>query len=467
MQAASFRGMEVVAEVGLARWVEYDTGSADFSGKEFPVCSLVRWDHKLEWRKRGNMRAKHFVHLLCVVALALMACNVLPAANQGLTPTLVADSNKPAKIDRHPAPTNYGRGKLLSVPTYNPNSSEQWQMDLRSYDLSSLDFSRSLNDLMFAHFDSQTRWPSADKMPQDFDWKRIMELGKDPGLGVRQLHAQGITGRGVGIAIIDQTLLVDHQEYSSQLRLYEEAPDIQGKEMPSSMHGPGVASIAVGRTVGVAPGADLYYIASNLCSTGTYESVDFACLAQSVRHILEINRQLSETGKIRVISMSIGWDPSRKGYAEISAATQEAKADGLLVISSSVELMHGFKFHGLGRSPLADPNRFESYEPGLFWANQFNQATSQSRLLVPMDSRTTASPGGADEYAFYREGGWSWSIPYLAGMYALAAQVKPTVTPDEFWSLAVKTGRTVQLNRGGKISAFGPILDPVALITSL
>jgi hypothetical protein len=88
-------------------------------------------------------------------------------------------------------------------------------------------------------------------------------------------------------------------------------------------------------------------------------------------------------------------------------------------------------------------------------------------LLVPMDSRTTASPGGPDEYVFYREGGWSWSIPYIAGVYALAAQVKPSITPDEFWSLALETGRTIQLQHNGETIAFGPILDPAALIKSL
>jgi hypothetical protein len=172
-----------------------------------------------------------------------------------------------------------------------------------------------------------------------------------------------------------------------------------------------------------------------MCSAGTYESIDFACLAQSVRRILEVNRQLPEGRKIRVLSMSIGWGPESKGYTEITAAVQEAKAAGLLVICSSVEDVHGFKFHALGRSPLADPDKFESYEPGLFWAKQFYAGSEFSdRLLVPMDSRTTASPGGVDEYVFYREGGWSWSIPYIAGVYALAAQVKPAITPDEFWA---------------------------------
>jgi hypothetical protein len=372
------------------------------------------------------------------------------------------------KIDRRPPPANWNRGKMSSIPTYNPDSDQMWQMDLRSYDLSSLDLSRSLDDLMHATFDSQTKWPPAEKMPQGFDWQHIIELGKNPGLGICQLHEHNITGHGIGLAIIDQTLLVDHKEYSGRLRLYEETSDIQGGWLKTQMHGPAVASIAVGKTVGVAPGADLYYIASAMCSSGTYESIDFTCLAKSVYRILEVNRLLPYDRKIRVISISIGWGPKSKGYREITAATKEAREAGMLVICSSVEKVHGFKFHGLGRAPLADPDQFESYEPGGWWAKKFYEGKGFSdRLLVPMDARTTASPGGVDEYVFYREGGWSWSIPYIAGVYALAAQVKPKITPDEFWRLALQTGRTIELKHEGKAIQFGPILDPIALVTEL
>jgi hypothetical protein len=104
----------------------------------------------------------------------------------------------------------------------------------------------------------------------------------------------------------------------------------------------------------------------------------------------------------------------------------------------------------------------------LFWAKQFYAGNPFSdRLLVPMDSRTTASPTGTNEYVFYREGGWSWSIPYLAGVYALAAQVDPQVTPDLFWSQAMKTGHAIVLKHNGKTFSLGPILDPIALINSL
>jgi hypothetical protein len=301
-------------------------------------------------------------------------------------------------------------------------------------------------------------------MPADYDPQQIMEIGKNPGLGLRRLHAQGITGQGVSIAIIDMPLLTDHQEYTTQLKWYEEIN--VGTEEVAQMHGPAVASIAVGKTVGVAPQASLYYIGigDNLMA-GLFHA---HYLALGIRRILEINRLLPEDQKIRVISISAGWTPSDSGYSEAQTAAGEAKTAGMLVICSSVEEVHGFKFHGLGRSSLADPDSFESYEPGLFWAQQFYAGGSFSdRLLVPMDSRTTASPGGASDYVFYRQGGWSWSIPYIAGMYALAAQVDPTITPQGFWATAMKTGRTIHVTHGGSTYPLGPILDPAALIAAL
>jgi hypothetical protein len=170
--------------------------------------------------------------------------------------------------------------------------------------------------------------------------------------------------------------------------------------------------------------------------------------------------------------MSFGFDAkATKGYDDVMAAIQAAKDAELLVISSSVKEVHGFRFHGLGRSELADPDSFESYGPGLFWAQRFfdgkSSVSNGDHLLVPMDSRTTASPGGPNEYVFYSDGGWSWSIPYIAGMYALAAQVDSGITPDLFWSLAMKTGRTIMLKNGDKTVSFGKILDPCALISAL
>ena len=157
--------------------------------------------------------------------------------------------------DRLPADYSGIFAGKTEFPLFDPSSGRMWQVDVRSADLSRLDLTDRYADIIAASFDSKTIWPN--KLPKNFDPNAVMEQGKDPGLGVRTLHEQGVTGKGVGLAIIDQGLLTKHIEYKDQLRFYEEihcAPE-------TSMHGAAVASIAVGKTVGVAPDADLYYIA--------------------------------------------------------------------------------------------------------------------------------------------------------------------------------------------------------------
>ncbi|MBN2006912.1 MAG: CPBP family intramembrane metalloprotease [Anaerolineae bacterium] len=365
-------------------------------------------------------------------------------------------------ISRHPvAWVNSMNRVKTEIPAYDPASSSSFPVDLRNSDLSSFDLRDVSKDLFYADFDNLTTWPPAERMPADFDPQHIMEMGKNPGLGLRQLHVQGITGKGVNIAIIDMPLLTNHQEYADRLKWYEEVNSDNGS---ARMHGAAVASIAVGKTVGVAPGANLYYIGyADDLETGLFYP---HYLALGMRRILEINERLPEDQKIRVISISSGWMPT-DSYAQ--AVAEEARDAGMLVICSSVELVHGFYLHGLGRNPLANPDAFESYEPGLWWAQGYYGGAYQmdGRLLAPMDSRTTASPTGAGDYVYYRQGGLSWSIPYIAGMYALAAQVDPTITPDRFWSLALETGRTIEIEHEGQSYALGKIADPQALIMAL
>jgi Subtilase family len=367
------------------------------------------------------------------------------------------------KIDRQPKPADLKRGLLQSFPKHSPGSTNAFEVDLRSYDLSKLDLVSAADDLGYAMFDDRTAWPASDCLPEDFDPRQVMETAENPGLGVRSLHAQGITGQGVGIAIIDNPLLANHIEYADRLRLYEETNVLLWND--AHMHGPAVASIAAGKTVGVAPGADLYYIgrwAADVLGTvfKRKQILNFTHGARAINRILQINEQLPDDRKIRVISISIGWDSSQKGYQEMTDAAQKAKAAGMLVICSSVEEVHGFKFHGLARDLSGDPDDFNSYRPASWGRRMY---AGRDRLLVPMGTRTTASPTGKDEYVFYGRGGWSWAIPYIAGAYALAAQVEPNVTPDRFWALAMKTGRVVERED----VSLGPILDPVKLIAAL
>ncbi|KAJ48930.1 hypothetical protein BD780_000369 [Clostridium tetanomorphum] len=372
-------------------------------------------------------------------------------------------------IARVPNPVDYKRGKLKELPTYEENSNKMWQVDLRSCDLYELDIKNNLKDLMHADFDSKTKWPS--DLPKGFDKNAIMEYGKNPGLNLRKLHEKGITGKGVSMAIIDQTLLTDHEEYKDRLKFYEEIHN--GESDGASMHGAAVGSIAVGKTVGVAPEADLYYIAEThgkftLSSLVTGFPFDFTYLAKSIDRIIEVNKTLPKEKKIRAISMSIGWDERQKGFKEVDAAVKKAKGEGILVVSTSFSQYYNIDFWGLGRDSMKNPEDFKNYETGMFWSNLFfkdNKRFNPSKnIMVPMDSRCTASPTGTSDYVFYREGGLSWAVPYVAALYTLCCQVNPDITPDEFLKAAVDTGNIIQIEKDNKKYNLGKIVNPEKLI---
>ncbi len=390
-------------------------------------------------------------------------------ASPGFTYETHRTTNGLPPIARRPAPAKFPFPPLRELPRYNPDSRNPFQVDLRSRNVSGLDLGGRLPDLLHADYDDRTQWPAG--LPSGFEPAKLMELGVNPGLGVRELHRRGITGRGIGIGVIDQTLLVEHVEYRDRLRLYEEIHLLMA-EPNASMHGAAVASIALGRTVGVAPEADLYYIAETHgeMKNGRFEW-DFKPLAQSIERLLDVNRRLPAANRIRVISISVGWSRGQAGFDEANAAVERATREGVFVISTAIEQTHKLAFHGLGRDPLEDPDDYRSYGLGSWWAKSFLEGQRRfppgARLLVPMDARSTASPTGEREYVHYSGGGWSWSVPYLAGLYALACQARDDLTPQLFWDTALKTGRTVNVMNGNESLELGTIADPAALVDAL
>jgi hypothetical protein len=65
-------------------------------------------------------------------------------------------------------------------------------------DVSGRDFSgASIDELAKHNFDSRTKWPDTARLPHGFDPSQVMETGLNPGLGIRALHAKGVTGKNV------------------------------------------------------------------------------------------------------------------------------------------------------------------------------------------------------------------------------------------------------------------------------
>lgn len=338
--------------------------------------------------------------------------------------------------------------------------------DARSRDLSGKDFSNSLDKLLSTDFDSKTIWPEA--LPEGFNPQQIMDQNRNPGLGVRSLHEQGITGKGVNIGIVDQSLLTDHVEYKDRLKMYKELNTLD-TELCASMHGPAVASIAVGSTVGVAPEANLYYVSLDFGKSDK-DGKNMAPYIEGLSYLLDLNELLPEEDKLDVISISRGWTSDLPGAAEMEALIDRAKEDGVFVVTVSIEDNYSMNFMGTSRAPLSSPDDRSAYQPGMFFSDDYRFGGSfyENTLMVPMDFRTTASPTGTEDYASYTNGGLSWATPYLAGVYALARQVKPDVTPEEFYQTAMETSSDIPYtDQPGKEYTLYNLIDPPALIAAL
>ncbi len=387
-------------------------------------------------------------------------------------------------IERHPPPQGPSPGGRLFRIVYleKPTDGSSARLDLRHSDLSALNLSDKLDVLLSCTFDSTTRWPP--HLPAAFDPLEVMERNKDPGLGIRALHARGITGKGVGIAVIDYPLLTRHAEYRSRLKRYEE---ILAAHHTAHMHGTAMSSIAVGESTGVAPAADLYFMGTfNMSQAAGKPVLDFSSHAAAIQRLLEINREIPSERKIRVISISASWAPGNRGYEAMQEAVREARSQGVLVVSSNLFETTGFRFffHGLDRDPLSDPDDPASYRViaweewiSLLGEERFpdfirhyekacQEQSGSEMLLVPVHSKTVAAPTGADDYTFFRHGGWSDVPPYLAGLYALACQVDPHITPDSFWRLALDTGFICDVTRQER-KWRGKAIHPLRLIEAL
>ena len=352
------------------------------------------------------------------------------------------------KMRNDPAPFTLGgiqfRGEKIDIGE-NEKIVLRTNDDLRKMDrfwgladvsLVKLDLRDQMEFLNSMTFDTLTEWPAEDKLPQGFRPAEFIANAKNPGLGVRALHAKGINGTGVGIAIIDQPLLLGHGEYTAALTRYDETG--LGKVSPQ-MHGSPVTSIAVGKNLGVAPGASLTYFAVPMWERDNRPYIT------SLEKILEWNKILPEQERIRVVSISNGMFPHYPHYEEWKGILEQAEGQGILVVTCD---QAAFEYGILSLKPGKDPDKPENYERGYY-------SSEKDVIRVPGANKTVASYRGSDVYTFDNMGGMSWGAPYIAGLAALAYQVNPDIKPKEIIRLLIAT--TIKTEAG-------PIVNPSGFI---
>lgn len=288
-----------------------------------------------------------------------------------------------------------------------------------------LDFSDALWLLQSSSFGSKTfaNTPK-EHLPEGYDPQKVIELGKNPGLNTRAVHEMGYTGKGVKVAIMDWQLPLS-DNYDSNITSYR-AQD-NAKIVPETMHGAAVTSILAGKETGVIPDAEVYYFAEQ--SVNSPKNDD---LIKSFKNVLELNKNLPENEKIRVISLS----GPLYGGEEAEKLAQQLNESGVWVMSSP-EFWENFGYLDK-KDPMGNPDDFDNY-------NIHNLATEGAKLYVNSGNRTVSHYSKADDFRHDSKASASWAIPIAAGYYALACEADPSMTKEKFLKLAEETAQIREL----------------------
>lgn len=312
-------------------------------------------------------------------------------------------------------------------------------LGLANMSLVKLDLRKHKKILDEMAFDTFTKWPKSNRLPKGFNPDRLLEEGKNPGLGVRALHKQGIDGRGVVIAIIDQPLLESHREYDGKIIKYE---GVFFQKTTPAMHSTPIVSVAVGEQCGVAPAARVYYYAvplSSLPDNGIYCDI--------IDKIIEGNRSAGPSEKVRVINISSGTFRQQINFDRWKEALAKATENGILIVTCDTGIINYGTLDRITERGVDSPS---AYRAGKFGGKD-------SVFLVPAGNKTTAGHLAPDAYIFWRQGERSWAAPYLTGLAALAYQVDPAIKPGEIVNLwidtAIKTNAGYVINPTGFIEA--------------
>lgn len=401
--------------------------------------------------------------LLAVLLLAALfsACGGEQAENPGsTTPQTVsptpedsdAPDNTPEPSDE-PTPSDAAPSETVSAPQeVDPDAIyvsegdmpklERWSepyFTLRDYGLfgtnfryfdGKIIFTREMfdpADLATFRIESYMVFEGSEELTEE-----LIEAGKNPGLGVRSLHEQGITGEGVNVAIIDKNLLLDHPEYAGNVAAYYDSGCEQPEDWGSS-HAPAVLSLLAGKSVGVAPGAKVWFAA-------VPSKEDAAYYADCLNWIIEQNRALPEGEKIRVVSISAA--PEQWiNVSQWNKAVKTAEAEGILVLDTHESRKAGPVIGPAFYDP-DDPEDVTRCRPGFpASAGSYADKRFAKTVFVPCGYRTTAQEDstGIYFYTYWGNAGLSWGMPYAAGVLALGWQVNPALDAQTMMDLLLQS----------------------------
>jgi len=278
-------------------------------------------------------------------------------------------------------------------------------------------------------FNTQTVWPAIEKLPSFFTPDQWINNAKNPGLDIVKLHDLNIKGQGLSIAIIDKPINPNHDEFDGRIT-YIEVFNVPKNEI-RHFHGIACASILAGNSCGILPEAHLYYFA--VPDDGN-NSLNYIVAFEK---LFEINDSLPAQKRIMAVSISDAIDIRIPEVAEKwPIILNEAKKRDILIIYSDINSTHKYFTWG-GCPPDKNPNIPNNFRisPLIIKDTSFYIG----KILIPADYRTTAQNHNCKSYTYWGNGGFSWAIPYLAGVITLGKSINSALSEEDLYRILIKT----------------------------
>ncbi|MDD4796424.1 MAG: S8 family peptidase [Eubacteriales bacterium] len=303
-----------------------------------------------------------------------------------------------------------------------------------------------------------------DYVAADTEVKTQMYIAKKI-VGVENYHEKGITGKGVGIAILDTGIYqhVDFTRPQNRIRQFVDLVNNRSQVYDDNGHGTFVAGVAAGngygskgRFTGVAPEADIYAL-KTMDHNGNGNS---ATILKGMQWVADHAKEYN----IRVVSLSLG-SPAGAAMREdaMVRGAEQLWRQGVVVITAAGN-------EGPARSTITTPGtsgtvitvgalddmRTETYADDK--VADFSSRGPAERAVKPdivapgVDIISAAVPNlsfqrenrrlGTAEYTTMS--GTSVSTPLVAGMAALLLQQNPDWTPDKVKRYLMQNARRIR-----------------------
>lgn len=323
---------------------------------------------------------------------------------------------------------------------------------------SELNFNNEEGEYMLKHlsFDAETfKNTPPENLPKGWDPNVIIQNGLQQGQNVDKMHAMGYTGKNINVAVMDTPIII-HNDIKSSLVKYKVMDDV--KNEPANFHGQATSGILCGDQSGVAPDSKLTFIATG------QDKMEWL---KGLKEIIEFNKTADEKDKIKVISLSWGFEEGEEGYEEFRSMLKELYSSGVFVATADFNMLDSTlsgtcMSSGIleKKDQMSNPNDFSNYTA----ITCFGDSNPENTLFIVSGDRTVTSAKSPNKFRHDSQHSTSWTVPALAGIYTCALQCAEEngveLTPAKFWQWGLETGVSVNYESG---ELAGKAIDAEAL----